>query len=89
MQMASEEDPPHFMPNRSASHKPNKKTRGVEGKGSKRKRLPPPTLRVQTWSMSVVTVNKLKYLHLSILCPNYVKRNDGHNKFAQHLTVLQ
>ena len=46
MQMASEEDPPHFMPNRSASHKPNKKTRGVEGKGSKRKRLPPPTLNV-------------------------------------------
>ena len=46
MQMASEEDPPHFMPNRSASHKPSKKTRGVEGKGSKRKRLPPPTLNV-------------------------------------------
>ena len=46
MQMASEKDPPHFMPNRSTSHKPNKKTRGVEGKGSKRKRLPPPTLNV-------------------------------------------
>ena len=44
--MASEEDPPHFMPNRSASHKPNKTTRGVERKGSKRKRLPPPTLNV-------------------------------------------
>ena len=36
MQMASEEDPSHFMPNRSASDKPNKKTRGVEGKGRKR-----------------------------------------------------
>ena len=45
-QMASKEDPPHFMPNRSASHKPRKKTKGIEGKGRKRKSLPPPTLNV-------------------------------------------
>ena len=46
MQMASEDDPPHFMPNRNARHKPSKKTKGVEGKGRKRKSLPPPTLNV-------------------------------------------
>ena len=44
MQMACDQDPPYFMPNRGAKHKPGRKTKSVEGRSGKRKSSTPATL---------------------------------------------